>query len=251
MKPAALRKLAAVAVLAAALSSSGSALAQPRAGQRTATADAGPAAPQAPTAVLWDQMDTPDPDDGYITSSNFRTGFDNIDSVAADDFLISGEFWTITSVTASGLYIDGLDASLVESVLIQIYADSGFALPGTLLRSETIPGGNIAGLNTGLFVMNLGSPLLLGPGHYWLAVQANKTDTSFKQWVWLESFTLVLDESVWKQPGNGYGTGCIDWAKRITVCDRPHDSVNPDLVFRIEGTSIDIAASIFLPNNFR
>src|SRR6185436_564834 len=58
---------------------------------------------------------------------------------AADDFVIpTGNTWTINTVEVVGMYSGGTGAHDVESVRVQFYRDSGSALPGTLVYSNTV-----------------------------------------------------------------------------------------------------------------
>jgi hypothetical protein len=240
MKQSAVSKLAVLAALAAALPLAGSGSAQARVGV------------QAPAVVLWDQ--TADPS-GYYSSDNYsNSAYDNFDNQAADDFNVPvGEYWTIQTVTARGIY-DQSGSIVADSVLVEFYGASNNPVPGNLLRSEEIPGGSVGGLDTGEFVINLGSPLVLSAGRYWFSVQANIAWNSpaFRQWVWRESSDpQVVDESVWRQPGDGYGSGCRQWAARVTVCNRPAGSENFDLSFVLEGEITSLAHSRFLPAIYR
>src|SRR5438128_5638584 len=101
MKLGALRKLAAVAVLAGTLLPAGGALAQARLGWRAALPANRPVGPQAPAVVLWDQA--PDAS-GYYSSDNYA-GHDDIDDQGADDFAVPHAFiWTVQTVTVRGFY---------------------------------------------------------------------------------------------------------------------------------------------------
>jgi len=198
---------------------------------------ASPSAPAAPQVVLWDQTTTPHPS-SYAISSNYDATFDGLDSIAADDFEnASGGVWDITQVAVIGAYL-GPGGSLVDSVLIQIYTDSGADRPGVLVHQQVIPAGSIGNLVSGEFVLPLTPALKVVPGVYWLAAQANKEYTqSGREWVWRESTALRISPSVWRQPGNAQGSNCIDFLPRIAVCQQPRGSTNPDLVFRVEGNT--------------
>lgn len=224
------------------LAISGTALAQPGAQFTPGDPKAGPAvaagSPCTPTTALWDQTCTPDPAGGWTVSSNYETAFDNIDSQAADDFENdTGTVWDITSVTVLGGY-SGTGSSVVDSALLQVYADAGTGLPGLLLHSETIDGALIGGRNNGVFVLNLNAPLTVSGGRYWVSVQANKpwqAGSDFRQWYWSESAAQALSPSVWRQPGNGYGKNCPSFLPRVPVCRQPTQSTSPDLRFKVEG----------------
>ncbi len=217
-------------------------------GPAGALAGSAPAAgDQAPVAapnlgldpVLWAQDTAGDTNFSITVSSNFEPLFDDYDSQAADDFEnTDGSPWQITAIRAYGTYEGGSGSNQVTSLLVQIYADAG-GLPGILLTSQTIASGQITGLGTGEFTVNLSPALIVGPGRYWLSVQAYKPDflSTGRQWEWYEKEALVLSPSVWRQPGNAYGKNCLTFQPRVDVCDQPTNTENYDLVFAIFGNT--------------
>ena len=187
--------------------------------------------------VLWDQSTTGNTGGSITVSSKFEPLFSDYDSQAADDFANTGTTpWEITAIRAYGTYEGGTGSNTITSLLVQIYADYD-GLPGTRLISQTIPSGSITGLGTGEFTVNLSPSLIVGPGRYWLSVQAYKPDflTTGRQWEWYEKEDLVLSPSVWQQPGNAYGKNCPIFQPRVDVCDQPTNTDNYDLVFAIFG----------------
>ena len=70
----------------------------------------------------------------------------------------------------------------------------------------------------------------LGPGTYWVSVQGHIT---VNNWYWEGRNATNNSATAWRNPGNGYGTGCTDWA-RLTGCI----GLNwPDQMFRLSGTT--------------
>lgn len=207
-------------------------------------------APAGPLVVLYDQTSTADPGFDYAESTDLKAVYDGFDSQGADDFQVpTDKIWLISTVTAHGQY-EGL--AQADSVLIQFYVNGGSNLPSSLVRSEVVPPAQISGRDTGIFVMNLAAPAGLGPGRYWLAVQANMNSApSLERWGWHESTQQFLSASAWRQPGGGYGPACVTFQPRIAVCNRPAGSVNPDLLFKLEGSEVDVVAKIALPVVFR
>ncbi|MCC7360836.1 MAG: hypothetical protein IT317_15245 [Anaerolineales bacterium] len=196
--------------------------------------------------VLWDQSTAGGTGFSITVSSKFEAPLAAYDSQAADDFENAGSTpWEITAIRAYGTYEGGTGSNSVNSLLVQIYADDE-GLPGTRLISQTIASGAITGLATGEFTVNLSPSLVVGPGRYWLSVQAYKPDflTYGRQWEWYEKEDQVLSPSVWMQPGNAYGKNCLIFQPRVDVCDQPTNTVNDDLVFAVFGK---IAASNPVP----
>jgi len=42
-------------------------------------------------------------------------------------------------------------------------------------------------------------------------------------------------------------TGCTTFQSRLSECDHPGLSTNPDLLFKLEGATVDITGQIFFP----
>ena len=51
---------------------------------------------------------------------------------------------------------------------------------------------------------------------YWVSVQANMSFGTEGQWGWLTNNTVQGASSVWRQPGNGAGTGCTTYTTTTT-----------------------------------
>jgi hypothetical protein len=205
----------------------------------------------APQAVLYDQTDQGS-GTNWIESTNYLSNvqYDSLDSQGADDFQVPGnQIWNISSVLVLGLYTGGQGTSVVDSVLVEFYGNSG-SLPASLIYSTSIGSGQItSGLQTGEFLLTLPSALTLPPGRYWLSVQANKVidGPSGYHWWWRERSQQAFSASAWRNPGGGYGTPCNSYQARIGSCQHPSASTNPDLLFRLDGTTTDIAAQLYFP----
>lgn len=142
---------------------------------------------------------------GGLVSQNFEAKFDDFDSRAADDFRLKTPC-AVQQVTVKGDYFNG--SGPADSINVIIYRDSG-GLPGAILkqfadRSYTDPSG------TGNFSITL-PKTVLQPGLYWLSVRANMDYDSAGEWEWLTNYNLHFNVPVWRNPGDGFGTGCIDY----------------------------------------
>jgi len=163
---------------------------------------------------------------GLISTASQNLGFSSVfSSEAADDFIIpAGRSWTVQQVGVLGLYTGFSFFPL--SVNVAIYSDLN-GLPGSVVCVY----GNLNPLDTeGDFVITLPSPCVLGSGHYWLEVQAN-SNTSPRRWFWTQQTVKSHLESVWRNPGGGFGTGCTTFMP-VTACGVAND---PDLSFQILG----------------
>ena len=161
-----------------------------------------------------------------VSSQNFLTSLDTFDSQAADDFVVPrGQRWAVDQVEVAGRYFNG--AGPASSVNVYIYANAG-GRPGTMLFGKTVwPSW---GRSTGDFGLAVDPAPKLGPGTYWLSVQANLDLTRAGQWGWTLRGATSYNRSTWRNPGGGFATACGGWAARA-VCGAAGDG--PDLVFRI------------------
>ncbi len=183
----------------------------------------------ASSAVLYDQTDH-DTTFGII-SQDYGTGYSAYDAEAADDFVIPevDESWTIESIDVPGFYPQGEGPA--TSVNIRLYEDLG-GLPGSEVFSalNVIP---ISGLSDGFFAIGIDPPLVLPAGTYWVSIQPNQDYDPYGMWYWLQRTVQTSAASAWRNPGDGWETGCIDWGNRVTDCGIGQF---PDLLFRLNGT---------------
>jgi len=104
-------------------------------------------------------------------------------------------------------------------------------LPGAVVAQalNVIP---TAGLATGVFVIELPASVVLGPGTYWVSVQANQSFVPNRQWFW-QGHAQVENESAWENPNDGFGTGCTTFMP-VTTCV---PASSPDRCFAVIGQS--------------
>ncbi len=229
-------------MIALGLSSTGKAIAQggePSGGQSVGA-----------LAVLYDQQTT---NQGALTdiatSQNFETAQDQFDTQAADDFVVpASQAWTVTTLEVLGVY-DGSGSQVVSTVNVGLYADSGSGLPGAQVYGATLTPSS--GATTGNFVVTLSSPPTLGPGAYWLSIQANLNFDdgagNTRQWYWRERTVANYNASAWQNPGNGDPTHlgqCTTWKARKAVCNIGNYA---DLLFRLSGSTVTLNNQLYLP----
>ena len=170
-----------------------------------ATAPGGPPPPD----TLYDQYDNP----GTISSSsqNFESSSNSYDDELADDFVVPGGIgWNIEAVEVAGEYFNGPGPA--TSANVNFYSNGGDNRPGSLLASrpnQTFTGGPD-------FSVALANVVSLGPGPYWVSVQANQNFIPAGQWGWRNRTVQSNLDASWRNPGNGYGTGCTAWGPRTT-----------------------------------
>jgi len=178
---------------------------------------------------FWDQYDNParQPPVG-IGSQNFEPAMAAFDNQAADDFVIGGGLaHYITGVRVMGEYSAG--GGPASSFNIYFYQNGPGNLPSTQIAVfQNLP-------YTGTppdFVICLPSPFGIGPGTYWVSVQARQDFNPNGQWFWHNRTVQSNAGAAWQNRGDGYGTGCITWNRKNACMP---DQVWPDQVFQILG----------------
>jgi len=182
--------------------------------------------------VFWDQYNNPATEPPInIGSQKFEPAMAAFDDQAADDFVLNAPpppmFAYITDVRVMGEYSQG--GGPASSFNVYLYTNGAGNLPGTQFA---------AFLNrpyTGTppdFTINLGNPFSLPSGIYWVSVQARQDFNPNGQWFWHNRTVQSNAGAAWRNPGDGYATGCITW-NRKNACMA--DQVWPDQVFQILG----------------
>ena len=167
------------------------------------------------------------PTPGEVTSQDFEPELDSYDSFTGDDFVVlEGQIWNITEVDVIGEYSE--PPVQPDSFHVFFYAGSG-TLPGTLIASR------LANPYSGFidFVITLTSPVMLGPGTYWVSVQAREDFTSSGEWFWGNRLVMSNSGAAWQNPGGGFGANCPTWGRKTTC--RPTQN-GPDQLYRLVGT---------------
>ena len=190
----------------------------------------GPTPTPTPKTILYDQYDnfstekTPN-----IPSQDAETALDFFDSQAADDFIVpAGQTWQITEVDVLGEYDS---AGPAASFHVFFYENGAGDLPGMLVASRLE--NPYTGSND--FVITLTEPVTLPEGHYWVSVQARQDITQAGFWLWHDRTVQSNSGAAWQNPGNGFGTGCVVWIRRVACAVLGQTA--PDQVFRIIGTA--------------
>jgi hypothetical protein len=188
--------------------------------------------PAPPTGgILWDQYDNAAMEPPInIGSQDFEPAFDALDDQVADDFVLPNPPPNIniylTGVRVMGEYSDG--GGPASSFNVYFYSDGGNQ-PGALVAAFL----NLAYTGTPPdFTITLPSPFGIGPGTFWVSVQARQDFNPNGQWFWHSRSVQSNAGAVWQNPGDGYGTGCITWNQKDACMP---DQVWPDQVFQILG----------------
>ncbi|HEY3202169.1 MAG TPA: proprotein convertase P-domain-containing protein [Thermoanaerobaculia bacterium] len=187
---------------------------------------ASPRPPVSPLVILYDQYNNAST--LATGSQDFETAFDAFDDQGADDFVVpGGESWSIEGTDVQGVYFNGPGPA--PSVNVTLFADSA-GLPGGVLCDYL----NLVPTDTsGSFSITFPSPCVLGPGAYWVAVQARMDFGSGGQWGWTDRTVQSNNPSVWRNPADGFGTGCTNFTTKTTCIP---GAGGPDFVFRLFGS---------------
>lgn len=179
--------------------------------------------------ILYDQLDNQGAN--AVASQEFEPANAAFDNQSADDFVIpaSDGAWTIETVVAPGVYFNGTGPTPLVNVFF--YADNA-GLPGTeLLAYEGLT--TFSDIDGSLTIDLSASPAVLTDGTYWVSVQADMDFTPGGQWGWTERTVVSNSASAWRNPGDGFDTGCTDWSERVATCAV---GVDPDLAFQLAGS---------------
>jgi len=187
------------------------------------------AMPQFPMAGVWNQYNNPATQPPVsIGSQEFEPAFASLTDQAADDFVFTYPFNNvITGVRVMGEYSEG--GGPASSFNVYIYGNGPDNVPGGLIAARF----NL--LYTGTppdFTINLISLVTLGPGTYWISVQARQDFNPAGQWFWHNRTIQSNAGAAWQNPGDGYGTGCTSWNRKNACIP---DQVSPDQVFQVLG----------------
>lgn len=191
---------------------------------KSAATGVSPAIKLMPAAVLYDQNDNAGANG--VTSQNFEASFDAYDTMAADDFTVpAGVKWLVNQVTLTGSYTSIGGATSAHVTFYKNKAN----LPSAVVADY--PTATITTDAAGSFVISV-PKTTLKTGTYWVGVQANLDFGVGGQWFWTGRTLQAGTDAAWKNPGDGFGTGCTAYAKLATCIPATFD---PDLMFAIGG----------------
>jgi hypothetical protein len=115
-----------------------------------------------------------------------------------------------------------------STVKVFLYADAT-SLPGTELFNQDVTATN--GPNYAIPIA--GAPTLT-PGTYWLSVQQTGATYFSADWLWEDRSTVSGNPAAFRNPGDGYGSGCTDWGVKATCLGA---GTEPEQLFKLSGTS--------------
>ncbi len=187
--------------------------------------------PDGSNVLLYGQFDGPS--GNGVPDQDFEASFNAFDAWAADDFVVpAGTTWLVDEVRTVGT--TGTPGGATVSVTF--YANSpGGGDPD--LPGAAVPGCSYTGLVptdvAGSFTIVLPTVCSLAAGAYWVGIQTAQNVASFGQHFWSNRTVQTGSEAVWRNPGDGFATGCLDWEPQ-TECGVGGGAA-PDLLFQIFG----------------
>jgi hypothetical protein len=176
------------------------------------TADSGAFSMASAGDVLYSQLD--DPSGSAYTDQSFEAPYAAYDGTGADDFEVTAAAgWDIETLNTPGSQNPGPGQPFF--VNNAFYADAG-GVPGAVLADCDFPG------NTA-FTHDLGDLSITvecnAPnGLTWVSQSVRQDFNPFGQHFWATRATAVGNPAVWKNPGDGFATGCVDWSPANAVC---------------------------------
>jgi hypothetical protein len=155
--------------------------------------------------VLWFQDDL---STGVgIVSQDFDAPQDAYDSQGADDFSIpKGTTWRIQVINVSGTHFGS--GGRLRSLNLVIYKDSVDrpSRPGEVVAS--VSDRHIKSGRDGNYQIVLAEDIKLPKGKYWLSMQGNPESG---EWGWMTTSRRLGKTAAWRNPADGYQTGCTDY----------------------------------------
>jgi hypothetical protein len=157
-----------------------------------------------------------DNDNGVgIVSQNFTDAGgvnDAFDAQGADNFKIKNK-GVVKEVDVDGIYFNGVGPA--ESIHVTFYKNSGGS-PGAVVKD--VPAATYTDVTgTGTFKVHV-PKTTLKKGAYWVSVYVNMAFNSATtgEWGWNTNNTVRGFNSKWKNPGDGFGTGCTTYTDTTT-----------------------------------
>jgi hypothetical protein len=122
----------------------------------------------------------------------------------------------------------GTGSTTADVVNVFIYDDAA-GIPAPTASNAFM---GLSCINSGsILTISIPGGLSLGTGHYWLSVQDASPYGTDGQWYWSQLSHIHNSGSCWRNPGDGFGTGAVNWTT-LTALGKP----DADFIFRLEGT---------------
>ena len=177
--------------------------------------------------VLWSQLD--DPTGSAQTDQAFEAAYAAYDSWGADDFLVADGYGMLfeTLFTPGSVTVPGSNPFFVN---VAFYEDAG-GRPGNV-RCDFPANTNFTSTGDGDITTNMPDFCDAWEGVFWVSQQVRMDFDPLGQHYWATRTTAAgTYPGVWKNPGNGFGNGCLDWQPANAVCGMTGE----DWMFELSG----------------
>jgi hypothetical protein len=151
----------------------------------------------------------------------------------ADDFIVPpGEQWVLSAVATRGVF-SGAESPL-QSANVFVWSDSG-GLPNSVVSGcSFLAQAPVGGLADPDLEVNLPATCVLGPGTYWIEVQAVMpyNDPDANLWHWAPSTGTFGAQYAFRDVSNLFGFGCTTWTSQGSCLG----ATEHDLCFALTGS---------------
>lgn len=163
------------------------------------------------------------------TAQDFEAAYDAYDSEAADDFIVTYvDGWLVEQVGIIAGYWNGPGPA--DSIDVAFHADAS-GMPGSAIAGCSFPNNSYVDDGAGNFLMDLtGGPCYLPAGSYWVVIQGNLDFATGGQFGYGYNGVQAGNGGMWRNPGDGFASGCTSWAPVATCIDG-----GPDYCFGLYG----------------
>jgi hypothetical protein len=120
---------------------------------------------------------------------------------------------------------------VITTASVNVYPDAA-GIPGAVAACSSPAA--VADVGAATTALTLASPCSLGAGTYWVAVSVDVSFATSGQIFWSNRLTQSNSLAVWRNPGDGFGSGCTDWTSMATCTGIGGNF--PDFLFQVVGT---------------
>ncbi|MEZ4720610.1 MAG: T9SS type A sorting domain-containing protein [Flavobacteriales bacterium] len=151
-----------------------------------------------------------------LSAQDFETTYNAYDAQGADDFIVpTGDIWMVDSIILVGrYYCNSCTVDSVSGLNLGIYNDNN-GEPGTLVYQQNTST-DVDFNGDGDLLAHFTTPIPLAAGHYWIVANARKdyiAGSGGGQWGWVRDTTQTFNSALWKNPGDGFASGCTSWVE--------------------------------------
>jgi hypothetical protein len=174
--------------------------------------------------ILYSQLDDPS---GYgFTDQEFEAVYAAYSGEGADDFNVTdAPGWDLTTINTPGFQTAGGIPFFTNHFF---YADAGGTI-GAVLDDCEFPASTAFVHDAGNFATDV-SGCNAPTGVNWFSQSIRQDFVPFGQHFWLTRVANAGNPALFRNPGNGFGTGCIDWSPANAVCLAPGKDLQFELV---------------------